>query len=89
MEGVWRIEAYWWSDDLVRLKLAGIEQETLVLADREQASLAAKLLNTLPLPGTDVSDEDVDRREREMESGQVAAISHDDFVQRVQKERRR
>ena len=71
------------------MKLADIEQEALTLSDRDRASLAAKLLDTLPPPGTDVSDEEVEQRERELESGQVVGILHDEFVRRVQKERER
>ena len=66
-----------------------IAQEALALPDRDRATLAAKLLETLPPPGTDVSDEEVEQREREMESGQVTAISHEEFVRRVQEQRGR
>jgi hypothetical protein len=51
--------------------------------------LAAKLLDTLPPPGTEISDEEVERREQELESGEVDAISHEEFVRRVQRERGR
>ena len=61
------------------MKLVEIEQEALALPEREHASLAAKLFDTPP-PGTDVSDQEVERREQELESGQVAAISHEEFV---------
>jgi hypothetical protein len=71
------------------MKLAEIEQEALALSEQERASLAAKLLKTLPPPGTDVSDEEVERREQELESGQVAEMSHEEFVRRVQQERGR
>jgi hypothetical protein len=71
------------------MKLMEIEQEALALPDRDRATLAAKLLDTLPPPGTDVSDEEVEQREREMESGQVTAISHEEFVRRVQEQRGR
>ena len=71
------------------MKLAEIEQEALALPDRARASLVAKLLDTLPPPGTDVSDEEVEQREREMDSGQVPAISHEEFVRRVQEQRGR
>jgi len=71
------------------MKLEEIEQEALALPERERASLAAKLLDTLPPPGTDVSDGEVERRERELESGQVTAISHEELVRRVQQERGR
>jgi hypothetical protein len=71
------------------MKLAEIEQEALALPDRARASLVAKLLGTLPPPGTNVPDEEVEQREREMDSGQVAAISHQEFVRRVQEQRGR
>jgi putative addiction module component (TIGR02574 family) len=74
---------------LAAMKLAEIEQEALALSERERASLAARLLDTLPPPGTDVSDDEVERRERELESGQVAAISHEEFVRLVQQDRGR
>lgn len=73
----------------VAMKLADIEQEALALTKRERASLAAKLLDTLPPPGTEISDEEIERREQELNSGQVAAISHEEFVRRVQQERGR
>jgi hypothetical protein len=66
-----------------------IEQEALALPDRDRATLAAKLLDTLPPPGMDVPDEEVEQRERELESGQVTAISHQEFVRRVQEQRGR
>jgi hypothetical protein len=66
-----------------------IEQEALALPDRDRASLAAKLLDTLPPPGTDVSDEEVEQREREMDLGQVAAIPHQEFIRRVREQRGR
>jgi hypothetical protein len=71
------------------MNLAEIEQEALALSERERASLAAKFLDTLPPPGTDVSDDKVEQRERELESGQVAAISHEEFVRRVEQILRR
>ncbi len=40
-------------------------------------------------PFTDVSDEEVEQREREMDSGQVIAISHQEFVRRVKEQRGR
>jgi len=68
---------------------AEIEHEALALPERERAALATKLLGTLPPPGTDVSDDEVDRREQELESGQVVAISQEEFARRVQQQRRR
>ncbi len=71
------------------VKLAEIEQEAMALPNHDRASLAAKLPGTLPPPGTDVSDEKVELREREMDSGRVTAISHQEFVRRVQEQRGR
>jgi hypothetical protein len=74
---------------LAMMKLAEVEKEALALPECDRASLAAKLLDTLPPPETDVSDEEGEQREREMDSGQVAAISHEEFVRRVQEQRGR
>ena len=71
------------------MKLLEIEHEALALPDRDRASLVARLLETLPPPGMDVSEEEVERREREMDSGRVTAISHEEFVRRVQGQRGR
>ena len=69
------------------MKLVEIEQEALALPDCDRASLVAKLLDTLPPPGTDVPDEEVEQREREMDLRQMAAISHEEFVHFVQEQR--
>jgi len=71
------------------MRLAEIEQEALALSDKERASLAAKLLDTLPPPGTDISDEEVERRERELDTGDVTPMLREEFVRRVQAERRK
>jgi hypothetical protein len=71
------------------MRLGEIETEALALPERDRASLAAKLLHTLPPPGTDVSDEEVEQREQELDSGGVTDISHPEFVRRVQMQRRR
>lgn len=71
------------------MKFAVIEQEILTLSEHERASLAATLLDTLPPPGADVTDDEVDQRERELETGQVKAISHEEFVRGVQRHRGR
>ena len=69
------------------MKVEEIEQEALSLSERERVSLLSKLLDTLPPAGTDVSDEEVEQRERDLAAGKVSAISHDEFVRRVQRER--
>jgi hypothetical protein len=67
---------------------AKIEQEALALSDVERASLAIKLLDTLSL-GTEVSDEEVERREREMDCGEVTPILREEFIRSVQQGRGR
>ena len=47
------------------------------------------LTDTLPPPGTDVSNEEVERHERQLELGEVAAVLLEEFVRRVQRERGR
>jgi hypothetical protein len=69
--------------------LSQIQQEAIALSERERIDLVRTLLDTLPPAGTDVSDEEVAARERELESGQVKPLSHKEFVRRVQEERRR
>ena len=67
--------------------ISEIEREALALPDQDRASLAAKLLKTLPPPETDVSDEEVEQRERELDSGEIKAIPHEEFVRGVRRER--
>jgi hypothetical protein len=66
-----------------------LQREALTLSDHDRASLAALLLETLPPPGMDISDEEVDRREEDLESGRVTAGSHEEFVRGVRQERGR
>ena len=71
------------------MSLAEVEKQALALNEQERGQLAALLLETLPPPGTDVSDEEVWQREAEMESGRVQPIGREEFVRRVEQERRR
>ena len=71
------------------MEFAEIQREALTLSDHDRASLAAILLDTLPPPGMDISDEEVERREEDLESGRVTAISHEEFVRGVRQERGR
>jgi hypothetical protein len=65
-----------------------VEQEALALSDKERARLAVSLLDTLPAPGAEISDEEVWQRDADLESGKVTEISHDEFVRRVERDRR-
>ena len=52
-----------------------------------RVDLVCRLLDGLPPPGTDVSDEEVAKREFELDEAQVEELSRDEFVRRVEKER--
>ena len=69
------------------MKLKDIEKEAAALSEAERVDLVCKLLDTLSSADIDVSDEEVLEREREMESGAIEPLSHEEFVRRVQKER--
>jgi len=71
------------------VSLKEIEREALALSESDRTALIAALLDTLPDAGSDVSDEEALKRERELDSGAVEAISHEEFVRRVQSERGR
>ncbi len=74
---------------LLRMKLQDIEQEALSLTPQDRAALVLSLLDTLDVPGTDISDEEVLRRDSDLESGAVEPMLHEEFVRRVQEDRRR
>ena len=71
------------------MSLLEIEQAAQALSLGERAALVTTLLDTIPGPDTDVSDEDVLRRDRELEDGSVQAISQAEFVRRVEMARGR
>ncbi|MDZ4289817.1 MAG: hypothetical protein U0984_17770 [Prosthecobacter sp.] len=64
-----------------------IEAEALKLDVRDRAQLAASLLATLPDCDYDVSDEEVFRRDAELESGAVEGISHEEFMRHFEEKR--
>jgi hypothetical protein len=69
------------------MKLQDIEQEALALSERERADLVLSLMNTLAAPEAEVSDEEVLRRDTELEEGSVEPLLHEEFVRRVREER--
>ena len=71
------------------VSLKEIEREALALSEGDRTALVAALLDTLPDAGSDVSDEELIKRERELDSGAVEPLSHEEFVRRVQSERGR
>jgi hypothetical protein len=71
------------------MKLQDIEQEALGLSESERAELVLSLMRTLAVPGADITDEEVCRRDAELETGSVEPMLHEEFVRRVQEERGR
>ena len=71
------------------MRVEEIEQQALALSDGERATLVAKLLHTLPPVDTDVSNSEVEQRERDLASGKVTAIPREEFIRRIQEERGR
>jgi hypothetical protein len=64
-----------------------VKKEALTLADAERVELVLALMETLPMPQMEVSDEEVSRRDAEAQSGDVDLLSPDEFVHRVQENR--
>jgi hypothetical protein len=64
-----------------------IEDEAMALPAPLLAGLVGRLLQTLPPPDLEVSDEEAAQRDQELESGTVTAISHEEFVRRIEQSR--
>ena len=71
------------------MTMAEVQQEALALTENERARLAVSLLETLPPPDEEISDEEVLQRDSDLESRRVEEISHEEFVRRVERERDR
>ncbi len=63
--------------------LIEIQKEADLLTEEERAGLAAHLLSTFSSPPLGPDDAEADRRDLEMDSGAVKAISHDEFMKQV------
>ena len=70
------------------MSLAEVEKQALALSEDDRARLVASLLATLP-PDVEISDEEVLQRDADLDSGRAEEISHEEFVRRVEQERRR
>jgi hypothetical protein len=71
------------------MSLAELEKELLALPEQDRARLVVSLLETLPPPEMEISDEEVFRRDAELSSGQVQEISHEEFVRQAERDRSR
>jgi hypothetical protein len=64
-----------------------IEQKLLALPLKQRVFLAESLLASVPLTGNEMTEEEelaeVDRREREIETGQVQALTDMEFWREV------
>lgn len=65
------------------VKLADVQKQVVELSFEEKEGLLAFLIHELSGPVSGADDEEVLRREEEMDSGAVAPISHEEFLQRV------
>ena len=69
------------------MMLAEVVKEALALPENERALLAVSLLETLPPPEPDLSDDEVLERDAHLESGRAEEISHQEFIRRIERER--
>jgi hypothetical protein len=70
------------------MTLAEIEKVALSLKDEERACLAETLLGSLD-DSFEIPDAEADRRDQEMDSGEVAPISQEEFVRQALLDRRK
>lgn len=71
------------------MTLQDIKRVALGLDAFERANLVVSLIDTLGNPDALVTDEEVDQRDADMDAGVVEPILHEEFVRRVEEERRR
>lgn len=71
------------------MSLADVEQVALKLTESDRARLASILIDSIATDFVDRGSEEIDRREREMDEGAVAEISHEELFKRVAMERGR
>jgi hypothetical protein len=61
-----------------------IEKEALALPESLRAGLVCRLLQTLPPSDFEVSDEEALQRDRDLDTGAIEPLSHEEFVRRVE-----
>lgn len=70
------------------VRLADIQNQAKQLSEEDRECLVAFLLHGFSGAPSGPDDEEVERRDAEMDSGLVAPISHDDFLAQVGRSRR-
>jgi len=63
--------------------LLELQQEADKLSSSEREQLIVHLLSRAPSPAPEITDQEVDQRDAELDSGEVSAITHADFVKLV------
>ena len=63
--------------------LLDIQQQAGRLSEEERAGLTAHLLSSVSRTFLGVEDDEIDRRDRDLDSGHVVPISHEDFIRQV------
>ena len=71
------------------MNLAQIQEEARGLSDADRAALVLTLMESLKAPGSDVSDQEIEKRDEELESGAVVPLLHEEFVRSVREDRGR
>ena len=62
-----------------------LQEQALALTAEDRAAMASALLHSLNPPDHDVSDEELFERRRELESGEVAEITHEELLAKVKR----
>jgi hypothetical protein len=70
------------------VQLADIQKQAKELSDEDRKGLVAYLLHGMSDLPSGPDDEEVEKREAEMDSGAVAPISHAEFMAQVGRTRR-
>ena len=65
------------------VRLMDVQMQAAELSMEEKESLLAFLIHELPSPPPGANDDEVLRREEEMDSGAVEVISHEEFLSQV------
>jgi len=69
------------------VQLADIQKQAKELSEEDRRGLVAYLLHSMSGLPSGPDDEEVERREAEMDSGAVAPISHAEFLTQVGRNR--
>lgn len=65
------------------IQLADIQKQTKELSEEDRKGLVAYLLHGMSGLPSGPDDEEVERREAEMDSGAITPISHADFLAQI------